>query len=84
LAAAAGLGERLELLVTDVVMPGMSGVALSRELLSRSPQLKVLLLSGYPGRDAQAFSGEANVDYLPKPVSPKKLLDRIDQLLGSM
>jgi two-component system, cell cycle sensor histidine kinase and response regulator CckA len=78
---ASALGDQLQLLITDVVMPGMSGVELSRELLRRSPQLRVLLLSGYPGREVQGDG--ASMDYLAKPVSPKDLLDRIDQLLGS-
>jgi two-component system cell cycle sensor histidine kinase/response regulator CckA len=83
LQAAAGLNGQLDLLVTDVVMPGMSGIELSRELQGRSSKLKVLLFSGYPGRDAQAFNGQPSVDYLAKPVTPQELLDRIDQLLGS-
>ena len=82
-AAAEQLGDTLELLITDVVMPGMGGVELSRELQRRWPSLRVLLLSGYPGRDAQLRDGESGSDYLAKPVTPKELLDRIDQLLGS-
>jgi PAS domain S-box-containing protein len=73
--------QGLELLVTDVVMPEMSGIELSRELRQSSPELKVLLLSGYPGRDAQALSGEPGVEYLAKPVAPTTLLSQIDQLL---
>jgi PAS domain S-box-containing protein len=77
----AGRLSELELLITDVVMPGMSGIDLSRELLARSPGLRVLLLSGYPGRDAPTDT--PGVGYLAKPVTPKQLLDRVDQLLGS-
>jgi two-component system cell cycle sensor histidine kinase/response regulator CckA len=83
LLAASTSAEAFELLVTDVVMPGMSGVELSRELRRRAPGLKVLLFSGYPGRDADALSGEPGVEYLAKPVAPRELLERIDQLLGS-
>jgi two-component system, cell cycle sensor histidine kinase and response regulator CckA len=83
LGAAEELGDALELLITDVVMPGMGGVELSRELQRRLPTLRVLLLSGYPGRDAQLRDGEPGSDYLAKPVTPQELLDRIDQLLGS-
>jgi CheY-like chemotaxis protein len=80
---AAGHSARpFELLISDVVMPGMSGVELSRELRARSPGLKVLLLSGYPGRDAPAGE-DGGMDYLAKPVTPEQLLNRIDQLLGS-
>jgi two-component system cell cycle sensor histidine kinase/response regulator CckA len=73
----------IELLVTDVVMPGMSGIELSRELRRATPQLKVLLLSGYPGRDAQGLAGEAGIEYLAKPVTPTDLLSQIDRLLRS-
>jgi two-component system cell cycle sensor histidine kinase/response regulator CckA len=84
---ASGAAERmqasLELLVTDVVMPGKSGIELSRELRARRPSLKVLLLSGYPGRDVQALGDERGAKYLAKPVTPEQLLSSIDQLLGS-
>jgi DNA-binding response OmpR family regulator len=83
LQAAAAMQDRLELLITDVVMPGMSGVELSRELQSRIPGLKVLLFSGYPGRPDAVTGDGAGLDYLAKPVTPKQLLERIDQLLGS-
>jgi CheY-like chemotaxis protein len=78
------IGSRLELLITDVVMPGMSGVELSRELRRRYPELKVLLFSGYPGRDsASVGAAERDVEYLAKPVAPRELLERIDHLLAS-
>jgi DNA-binding NtrC family response regulator len=82
LLAAGSATEPFELLISDVVMPGMSGVELSRALLTRSPALRVLLLSGYPGRDAPRADGRG-MDYLAKPVTPQELLDRVDQLLGS-
>jgi two-component system, cell cycle sensor histidine kinase and response regulator CckA len=83
LEAATAVQGRLDLLVTDVVMPGMGGVELSRELRRRLPALKILLLSGYPGRADDALGDPSGLDYLAKPVTPKQLLDRIDQLLGS-
>jgi PAS domain S-box-containing protein len=83
LQAADRLSASLELLITDVVMPGMSGTDLSRELRRRTPALKVLLFSGYPGRDADLLAGESDLVYLAKPVAPKELLERIDVLLSS-
>jgi PAS domain S-box-containing protein len=75
-------GATFELLVTDVVMPEMSGIELSRELRRAAPSLKVLLLSGYPGKDASAASEETGMEYLAKPVTPTVLLASIDQLLS--
>jgi two-component system cell cycle sensor histidine kinase/response regulator CckA len=83
LLAADRIGASLELLITDVVMPGMSGTDLSRELRRRTPALKVLLFSGYPGRDADLLDGETGSAYLAKPVAPKELLERIDGLLSA-
>jgi two-component system cell cycle sensor histidine kinase/response regulator CckA len=83
LEAAGRIGTSLELLLTDVVMPGMGGVELSRELRQRDPSLKVLLFSGYPGRDLEALGTESGVEYLAKPVGPKELLERVDRLLAS-
>jgi PAS domain S-box-containing protein len=80
--AASAMQGSLELLITDVVMPGMGGVELSRELRLRQPNLKVLLFSGYPG-PADGVGDGPGLDYLAKPVTPKQLLDRIDQLLES-
>jgi CheY-like chemotaxis protein len=83
LSAADRIGKSLELLLTDVVMPGMGGVDLSRELRQRDPSLKVLLFSGYPGRDLEGLGSDRGVEYLAKPVGPQELLERIDRLLGA-
>ena len=68
---ALGVLERtpdLHLMVTDVVMPGMSGIQLAHKALSLSPSLKVILASGYanPAIDNSKGSLEG-FDFLPKP-----------------
>lgn len=77
------LGDDLELLITDVVMPGMSGLELSRELKQRRPELKVLLLSGYPGTHLDGVVSDQDSDYLAKPVTPEHLLASIDRLVAT-
>ncbi len=72
-----------DLLLTDVVMPGMSGVELARKVRERFPRLHVLFTSGYNEEILldQGFSGFLNL--LPKPYSPEELLTRIRRILDS-
>ena len=63
--------QRIQLLLTDVVMPGVNGPELAVELLRRRPDMKVLFMSGYSGtaitRHGVLREGLA---FLPKPFSP--------------
>lgn len=70
--------ERIEVVLSDVVMPGTDGIELSRELLERSPGLKVVLMSGYSA-DAVAKHGftEGQVELIKKPFSRRALLEAL-------
>jgi PAS domain S-box-containing protein len=72
----------LHLLVTDVVMPGLSGRDLAREVREKRPGLTVLFISGY-AESALSKDGvlEAGVELLPKPFTPSDLLARVRALL---
>jgi CheY-like chemotaxis protein len=72
-----------QLVVTDVVMPGMSGKALADRLLARWPTIKVLFMSGYPNEvilNHGLLSGEVN--YLQKPFTPAELAAKIREVMG--
>jgi DNA-binding NtrC family response regulator len=59
---------RIDLLVTDVIMPGLSGIELSRHMLRMDPQIAVLLVSGYAGNEITALAELGpNVQFLQKP-----------------
>ena len=65
------------LLVSDVAMPGMDGVALAQALRRDLPGLPILLVSGYANAVVEAQLAEANIRYLAKPYSPSGLVDAV-------
>ena len=84
LAVAAELEEPIHLLLTDVVMPGMSGGELARKLGESRPMMKVLFMSGY-SPEAVVTSGNLlpGSSFLPKPFTASDLVDRVQETLSA-
>ncbi len=82
LALADGFMGNIDLLVTDVVMPGMTGRELACILQDARPSLKVLYTSGYSS-EVIAKQGmlDAGVVYLPKPFAPAVLAEKVREAL---
>lgn len=78
----ASLTAERDLLLTDVVMPGLSGRELAVQLAERRPGLRVLYMSGYT-TDAMASDGvlEPEIMFLQKPYSPAALAHKIREVL---
>lgn len=74
----------IDLLLTDVVMPGMNGRLVAEKLREQRPPLKVLYMSGYMDDEVlQRGIREGTDAFLPKPFSPPQLLEKIRQLLDN-
>src|SRR3981081_1700097 len=71
------------LALSDVGMPGLSGEELSRMMLRSKPELRLILMSGYP-IDTQRLldRGPARIAFLHKPFTPALLVDNVNRLLG--
>jgi CheY-like chemotaxis protein len=83
LALGADLAERIELLVTDVVMPELSGKQLAERLRQARPDLRVLYMSGYADRSFEAEGSLAGAAFLQKPVTPDLLTGLVRGLLDT-
>ena len=74
---------RVDLLVTDLVMPGPNGIEVARQARRARPDLRVLLMSGYAA-DALRAEGveEGSIELLAKPFSTSELLERVSARLA--
>jgi CheY-like chemotaxis protein len=82
-AAAAGHQGKLDLVITDVVMPGMGGREMVKQLIETRPRIKVLYLSGYT-EDAIISDGsiEKGTAFLQKPFTLQSLSRKVREVLG--
>jgi len=71
----------LDLLLTDVVMPRISGPQLAEHLRPLYPQMKVLYMSGYPEPRQPGSALVPEVDLIQKPFTKQKLLSRLREVL---
>ena len=71
--------REIDLLISDIVMPGMDGPALAARLQKECPGLPVLLMSGH----CDAGQLEHGFEFLPKPFSMSELLRRVHNLASA-
>ena len=83
LKAAEACEYRIDLLLTDVVMPGMSGTELAKRLRDLRPSTKVLFMSGYTEDERFASAGSGGKSQLlAKPFTPSALAAKVREVLG--
>ena len=75
--------EHIDLLISDVVMPGMDGPAMVRAIRASRPDLPVLFMSGYAEEQLRKSIDIANVAFLPKPFSVNQLAEAARDVLAA-
>ncbi|HEU5041570.1 MAG TPA: ATP-binding protein [Gemmatimonadales bacterium] len=76
-------GGAIHLLITDIVMPEMSGSELARRLIADRPDLRVLYMSGYADGETAVRGLAAGAAYLQKPFTSDTLARKVREVLGS-
>lgn len=87
LALAADPDLSIDLLLTDLVMPGMSGIELAEDLRHQNPTLRIAYMSGYAENPEALAASRANVPaaetlFIAKPFAAEVLVSRILELLS--
>jgi DNA-binding NtrC family response regulator len=81
-AALARLGARsFDVVVSDLQMPGMDGIALTQEIRSRAPDTEVLILTAFGSQERAHEVGKLQADYLRKPFDKADLLHRLARMV---
>lgn len=75
-------GSEIDVIITDVVMPGMSGPDMIKQVSKEYPNIKVIFISGY-GEDAfiESYGTERSFNFLSKPYSLKQLVTKIKEVI---
>jgi hypothetical protein len=81
-AAAAKHEGKIDLVITDVVMPGMGGRELVKQLALTRPETKVLFLSGYTEEAISEGTIESGAAFLQKPFTLQALSRKVREVLG--
>ena len=78
------IAGRVDLVLTDVVMPGMSGRMMAERLMSRYPWLRILFMSGNAEIvDLLTRARDVRGVMLSKPFTPAELIERVTEAMGA-
>jgi len=78
-----GAAEKIDLLITDVVMPRMDGPDLVRHVRESHPEMKVIFISGYTEDSfRQRLDSDSDIHFLPKPFSLKQLASKVKEVIS--
>ena len=78
--AAAVLDEAWDLLLTDIVMPGMDGIEVARLAAARHPGLRIMFITGFA---AGALSAPAGAKVLSKPIHLREIVSEVERMMAA-
>jgi DNA-binding NtrC family response regulator len=74
--------KSFDLIITDINMPGMSGMDLLKQVKAKDPHLPVIIITGFGAEKAKEMAEQNNADgFLPKPFRMNDIKDMIDKIL---
>jgi two-component system, cell cycle sensor histidine kinase and response regulator CckA len=76
-------GDRLDVVVSDIVMPKLNGVQLLQRLSITHPELPIILMSGYAGPELAQRGIQAPCSVLAKPFRPEQLVAEVRRCIRS-
>ncbi len=77
-------GEKINVIITDVIMPGMNGPAMIEQIAEKYPHIRVIFISGY-AEDIfiKTYGTERKFNFLPKPFTLKQLASKVKEVMNS-
>ena len=74
--------NQIDLLITDMVMPGMQGHELARQMTSLRPDIKIIFISGYmPAQEMRDEMVRTGAPFIQKPFTPSLLVEKVRELM---
>ncbi len=71
--------SKIDLVLSDILMPGLNGYALVARLRAKWPKMPVILTTGFLSADAAKTMMNGSVDFIPKPIDAERLIHMIER-----
>jgi two-component system cell cycle response regulator CpdR len=82
--AVAVLGEEWDLLLTDIVMPGIDGIEVARQAAARHPGLRIMFITGFAAVALAATdSAPAGAKVLSKPIHLREIVSEVERMIAA-